>query len=192
MLTIEIPIADKKKPPVLKFSERCVSCGKAKQVILPMKLNMGIQKKNGEAVMMDFPVPLCAVCESNEKRITYVTLLPFVLGGLFFCVLAFIPAWLIAPSGTTLQTRNLDLAIGAFAGILVGLVGGTVVELGLKWLFAPAYGRLLLNRPLTILSLFNDSEDVVGLSARFTENKKSLKLTFENDEIAREFETLNF
>jgi hypothetical protein len=57
--------------------------------------------------------------------------------------------------------------------------------------FAPVYGQLLLKRPLTVFSLFNDSEDVIGLSAKFTDQKKSLKLTFENDEIAREFEKLN-
>jgi hypothetical protein len=66
-----------------------------------------------------------------------------------------------------------------------------VVEFGLKFLFAPVYGRLLLKRPLTVFSLFNDSEDVIGLSAKFTEGRKSLKLTFENDEIAKEFGQLN-
>jgi len=39
--------------------------------------------------------------------------------------------------------------------------------------------------------LFNDSENVLGLLAKFADNKRSLKLTFENDEIAREFEKLN-
>jgi hypothetical protein len=41
------------------------------------------------------------------------------------------------------------------------------------------------------LSFFNDSENVIGLSTKFTDKKKSLKLTFENDEIGREFENLN-
>ena len=66
-----------------------------------------------------------------------------------------------------------------------------VVEFFLKLVFAPAYGQLLLKRPLTIFSLFNDSEDVIGLSARFTKDKQSLKVIFENDQIAREFEMLN-
>ena len=191
MITVEIPIPDKKKPPVLKFPDRCANCGKPKHVVLPMKLNMGEQKKNGATVMMDFPVPLCADCEAKEKRITYVTLVPFAIAGFLLCGLAFIPAWLIAPQGSTSQTLNFDLTFGAFIGILVGLVGGTMVEYGLKFLFAPVYGKLLLKRPLTILSLFNDSEDVIGLSAKFTENKKSLKLIFENDEVAKDFEELS-
>jgi hypothetical protein len=58
-------------------------------------------------------------------------------------------------------------------------------------LFAPTYGRLLLKRPLTIFSIFNDSEDLIGLSTRFADSRKVLKLMFENDEIAREFIALN-
>ena len=190
MLTVEIPIPDKKKPPVLKFPERCVNCGKPKHVVMPMKLNMGVQKR-GQGVLMDFPVPLCAECEKKEKRITNVTLLPFFLAGLLVCVIVFIPVWLITPDGTTAQTLGFAPAMGAFVGLVAGVIGGSAVELVLKLMFAPVYGQLLLKRPLTVFSLFNDSEDVLGLSARFTDQKKSLKLTFENDEIAREFEKIN-
>lgn len=190
MITVEIPIKDKKKPPALKFPERCAHCGKPKRVVLPLKLNMGAQTRKGQ-VMMDFPVPLCAECEQKERRITNVTLVPFAVAGFLLCGLAFIPAWLIAPQGTTPQTLNFDLVLGAFIGMVVGLIGGTVVEFGLKFLFAPVYGQLLLKRPLTVFSLFNDSEDVIGLSARFTKDRKSLRLTFENDEVAKEFDKLN-
>ena len=190
MLTVEIPIPDKKKPPVLKFPERCVNCGKPKHVVMPMKLNMGVQKR-GQGVLMDFPVPLCAECEKKEKRITNVTLLPFFLAGLLVCVIVFIPVWLLTPDGNTAQTLGFAPAMGAFVGLVAGVIGGSAVEFVLKLMFAPVYGQLLLKRPLTVFSLFNDSEDVLGLSARFTDQKKSLKLTFENDEIAREFEKIN-
>ena len=191
MITVEIPIADKKKPPLLKFPDRCVHCGKPKHVVMPMKLNMGVQNKKGEGVLMDFPVPLCAECEAKERRVTYVTLVPFVIVGFLLCGIAFVPVWLITPDGTTPQTLGFSVSVGVLAGIVVGSIGGTVVEFVLKLLFAPVYGQLLLKRPLTILSLFNDSEDVIGLSAKFTDGKKSLRLTFENDEIAREFINLN-
>jgi hypothetical protein len=190
MLTVEIPIPDKKKPPVLKFPERCVNCGKPKHVVMPMKLNMGVEMR-GQGVLMDFPVPLCTECEKKERRITNVTLLPFFLAGLLICVIVLIPVWLITPDGTTSQTIGFSLTVGAFVGLIAGIIGGTIVEFVLKLMFAPVYGQLLLKRPLTVFSLFNDSEDVIGLSAKFTDQKKSLKLTFENDEIAREFEKLN-
>ena len=140
---------------------------------------------------MDLPVPLCAECDKKERRITNVTLVPFLLAGFLVCVIVFVPVWLITPDGETIQTMGFAPAVGAFAGVIAGLIGGTLFEFGLKLLFAPAYGQLLLKRPLTIFSLFNDSENVIGLSAKFTEGKKSLKLTFENDEIGREFEKLN-
>ena len=190
MFTVEVPIADKKKPPVLKFPERCVNCGKPKQVVMPMKLNMGVQKR-GQGVLMDFPVPVCAECDKKERRITNVTLLPFLIAGLLVGVLVFIPVWLLTPDGETIQTMGFAPAMGALVGIIAGLIGCSVVEFFLKLVFAPIYGQLLSKRPLTVFSMFNDSEDVIGLSAKFTDQKKSLKLTFENDEIAREFEKLN-
>lgn len=190
MLTIEVPIKDPKKPPALKFPERCVNCGKPKETVLPLKLNTGAQKR-GQMVMMDMSVPLCSLCERKERKVTNVTLIPFLIAGLLIGAIVFVPVWLISPEGTSTQTLALPLVLGATAGLVAGVAGGTLVEFVLKFVFAPAYGQLLLKRPLTIFSVFNDSEDVVGLSAKFTDGKKSLKLTFENEEIAREFTSLN-
>jgi hypothetical protein len=190
MLTVDIPIKDPKKPPSLKFPERCTNCGKPKETVLPLKLNTGVQKR-GQMVLMDMPMPLCKACEQKERKVTMVTLIPFLVGGLLVGVVAFVPAWLIAPQGTTSQTIGFDWVFGGFVGLIAGITGGTLVEFVLKFVFAPAYGQLLLKRPLTVLSVFNDSEDVIGLSAKFADEKKKLKLTFENDEIAREFAALN-
>jgi hypothetical protein len=81
--------------------------------------------------------------------------------------------------------------LGAFIGMLAGIAAGSLVEFGLKLILAPAYGRLLTNCPLTVVSVFSGSEDLIGLSARFAGNKEILKLNFENDEIAHEFIALN-
>ncbi len=190
MHTVEVPIKDAKNPPKIIFPDRCVNCGKPRHVVMPMKLIMGVEKR-GQGVLMDFPVPLCAECEKKEQRITYVTLVPFLIAGLIVGVIAFIPAMLIAPEGTSQQTLGFPFVFGGLVGMVVGVIGGTIVEFVLKLLLAPVYGQLLLKRPLTILSFFNDSENVIGLSARFTDKKKSLKLTFENDVIGKEFKQLN-
>ena len=190
MHTVEILIKDAKNPPKINFPDRCVNCGKPKHTVMPLQLNMGVEKR-GQGVLMDFPVPLCAECEKKEQRITYVTLVPFLIAGLIVGVIAFIPAMLIAPEGTSQQTLGFPFVFGGLVGMVVGAIGGTVVEFVLKLLLAPVYGQLLLKRPLTILSFFNDSENVIGLSARFTDKKKSLKLTFENDDIGKEFKQLN-
>lgn len=190
MITVEVPLKDPKNPPKLKFPDRCVNCGKPKRVVMPMKLNMGVEKR-GQGVLMDFPVPLCAECEKKERRVTKVTLLPFVIAGFIIGAIAFVPALLISPEGTTPDTLNFPFVFGGFVGIVVGAIGGTIVEFVLKLLFTPVYGQLLLKRPLTIFSLFNDSEDVIGLSAKFTDKKGSLNVTFENDEMGKEFQKLN-
>jgi hypothetical protein len=99
--------------------------------------------------------------------------------------------WLLTPEGPTLQTLEFPYVLGAFVGMIAGILVGTLVEFGLKILFAPTYGSLILKRPLTVFSVFNDSEDIIGLSIRFANQKKLLKLSFENDDIAREFIALN-
>ena len=190
MIPVDIRILDRKNPPVLKFPDRCVNCGRPKRTVLPLKLNMGVEERGG-AVLMEMSVPLCRECEQKERRITNVTLVPFVIGGLAAFVIAFIPVWLVTPAGTTAQTISFPLIAGTLAGIIAGLIGGTALEFASKIIFAPAYGRLLLKRPFTAISLFNDSEDVIGLSTRFTKDKHALKLIFENGEIGRKFISLN-
>jgi hypothetical protein len=188
--SVRVPITDKKKPPVLKFPARCVNCGKPKETVLPLKLHMGVQKRN-QMVVMDLPVPVCRECEKKEQKIAGVTLIPFMIAGLITFVIVFIPVWLITPDGTTTQTIGFSITVATLAGMVAGLIGGTLVEFVLRFTFVPVYGRLLLKRPLTVFSLFDDSEDVLGLSARFATGKRSLTLTFESDEIAREFASLN-
>ncbi len=156
----------------------------------PLKLNTGVQKR-GQIVQLELDVPMCAECIAQENKIGNVTWIPFFIAGLLAGVIAFIPVWFLSPEGTTTQTLAMPYVLGAAAGLFAGIMVGSLVEFGLKVLFAPKYGKLLLKRPLTVFSVFNDSEDLIGLSTRFAENKKFLKLIFENDEIGRQFMTLN-
>jgi hypothetical protein len=140
---------------------------------------------------MELNVPLCADCIAKENKIGNVTWMPFFIVGLLGCAIVFVPVWLLSPQGTTPQTYAFPLVLGAFAGMLAGMLIGTLVEFGLRMLFAPAYGSLLMKRPLFIFSVLNDSEDLIGLSLRFADQKRLLKMIFENDEIAHEFMELN-
>ena len=190
MLIVELPIKDPRKPAKLNFPDRCVNCGKPRSRTWPVKLNTGAQKR-GQMVQLAFQVPMCAECSVKENKIGNVTWIPFFVVGLLVCIIAFVPAWLLSPEGTTPQTYALPYIIGAFVGMITGIIAGTLVEYILRMIFVGSYGKLLRQRPLTIFSIFSDSEDLVGLSTRFSEDKKKLKLIFENDVIAHEFSALN-
>lgn len=191
MITVDVPIKDPKKPLKLIFPDRCVHCGKPKAKSWPVKLNTGAQTKGGRMSQIEMDVPLCADCVAKENKIGNVTWIPFFIAGLLTCVLVFIPVWLFSPEGSTPQTYAFPYVLGAFVGMIAGILIGTLVEIGLKMILAPFYGRLLIKRPLTVFSVFNDSEDLIGLSMRFANQKKTLQLMFENDELAREFIVLN-
>lgn len=190
MLTVDIPIQDPKKPPKLTFPDQCVNCGRPKARVWPLKLNTGAQVRGG-VVQLEMDVPLCADCSARENRIGNVTWIPFFGVGFLACMIAFVPVLLLSPEGTTPQTYMMPFVLATGAGLITGMIAGTLVEFGLKLLLAPVYGKLLLKRPLTVTSVLNDSEHLIGISTRFAENRKILKITFENEGIAREFMAMN-
>jgi hypothetical protein len=185
-----VHIKDQKNPPVLKLPARCVNCGNPQETTMKIGLNMGVQKRS-KPVMMDVVVPMCNVCAEKERSVTKVTLVPFLAAGSMIGIVVFVIVALISPEGTTSQTVSLPFVLGGTAGLIAAVISGTAVEFVAKLLFTPFYGKLLVKRPLTVFGVFNDSEDVIGLSFRFGEKKKSLKLIFENEDIAREFTSLN-
>jgi hypothetical protein len=189
-MIINIPIHDLKKPPIFKFPERCVYCGKPKTEMLGITLNMGVQYHN-QPVTLQLSVPMCKACADKERSVAKVTLIPFLVAGLIIGVIVFVPVMLIAPEGTTPQTLGFPFVLGGFAGLVVGIIGGTVVEFVVKMLAVPFYGKLVARRPLTIFGLFADTDELIGISARFLREKKLVHLEFENEEIAREFIQLN-
>jgi hypothetical protein len=191
VVTVEIPIKDPRKPPKIIFPDRCVNCGKPKAKALTVKLSTGVQTKGGQMTHLTFDAPLCVDCATKENKIGNVTWIPFFIAGLLTCVIVFIAVWLLSPEGSTSQSYAFPYVLGAFVGMIAGILVGTLVEFILKMILAPAYGSLFVKRPLTIFSVLTDAEDLIGLSLRFGENKKTLNMTFENDELAREFIALN-
>ena len=189
-MLINIPIHDPKKPPVLKFPERCVNCCRPKETTLGITLNMGVQVRN-KMVTMQLTVPMCNACAEKERSVAKVTLVPFLVAGLVVGLIAFVPAALLSPEGTTPQTIGFPFVFGGLVGMIAGVIGGSVVEFFVKILAVPFYGRLLARRPLTIVGFLVESDELIGLSARFLRKEKTVRLEFENEEIAREFIQLN-
>lgn len=189
-MIVQIPTPNLKKPPVLKFPERCVNCGKSKAETLGMSLHMGVQHRN-KPVTLDLKVPMCKACADKERSIAKVTLIPFLIFGLIFGVIAFVPATLISPEGTTPDTAGFPFVFGGLVGLIVGSFFGTIAEVVVKTLAIPFYGKLLTRRPLTVLAVFSDTDELLGLSGRLFRDRKVLQLEFENENIAQEFATLN-
>lgn len=190
MVSIDIPIKDKKNPPVFEFPDRCVNCGKSKETMLGITLQTGEQKR-GQSVIMKLNIPMCNACAEKERSIAKVTLVPFLIAGVLIGLIVFIPVLLIAPQGTSAQTLDLPWVIAGAAGLIAGLIGGSIVEFFVRMLAVSFYGKLLTRRPLTIFGLFTESDELIGISAKFFREKNMLHLAFENDDIAREFKKLN-
>lgn len=157
---------------------------------MKLSFDMGVQKRS-QTVLMELVLPMCNDCAAKERRIASVTLVPFFVGGLIIGAIAFVPALLVAPEGTTPDTAGFPFVFGGGVGLIVGVIGGTVIEFFSRLLFSFSFGPSLTKRPLTIFEFFNDSEHILGLSGKLSRDKKSLHLEFENDDIAREFTQLN-
>lgn len=190
MVSIDIPIKDQKNPPALKFPDQCVNCRKAKETVMGITLQMGAQKR-GQPVLMKLDVPMCNVCADKERGIAKVTLVPFLIAGVLIGLVVFIPVVLIAPDGTSSQTLSMPWVIGGTAGLIAGVIGGSLVEFLVKILAAPFYGKLVMRRPLTVFALLTERDQLLGLSAKFSRETGIVHLMFENDDIAREFKKLN-
>lgn len=189
-MIVQITIPDLKKPPAVKFPERCVNCGKPKEEMLGMSLHMGVQHRN-KPVTLELKVPMCKACADRERNVAKVTLIPFFVVGLIFGAIAFVPAMLIAPEGPTPETAGFPFVFGGGVGLVVGMIAGTIAEVIVKSLAVPFYGKLITRRPLTMVGFLAETDELIGVSVKFLREKKLVQLEFENEEIAREFIQLN-
>ncbi len=199
MWTLTVPIKSTRQIPKLVFPEACLKCGKppvgTRQVSFTIK-----EYSRKKDLTLDLDPPLCQDCLRLENRLEWFTLLPFTLAGLLLAGVTFVLLFFFLPWQAVFDFLgifdNSEMSwmrfVLAAAGSLVGGVGGgTAVEAVLKLLAAPVFGKLILSRPPTIVALSRDLHDVVGFRALLTKDKKTLSLTFEREEMARQFAELN-
>lgn len=196
--TLTVPIPNPKKPPKVIFPETCLHCGKPRTGTRGMTFTLAETSKKS----FDFELepPLCSDCITLENRLEWFSLLPFtivvfLLGALTFAVLwFFVLPNLALWNFLGMDWRETGQAVFLLAGagaLLGGVIGATLVEVILRILTKPYFGDLLTRRPLTLVSLLRDFQDVPGLRAQVTSDKKTLTLTFEHEERAKEFALLN-
>ncbi len=200
MQTLTIPIKSPRQPPKFIFPERCLKCGQPKAGArgISIDVNPGSSKKS---TLLELEPPLCQECIQLENRLEWFSLLPFTISALLLAAVSFLLLWLvilpILPVWDWLGIYS-RMDIGRYSFILAGagalltaLLGGTMVELGLRILAAPYFGKLIVTRPLTVFALLSDSHDLLGLRAKWSASQKTLSLTFERDDMAGEFRQLN-
>ncbi len=189
-MLFQIPIPDLKKPPVFQLPRRCVNCGRTNEESLSLMFNTGEQFR-GKPVKIELIVPMCKTCADKERSIATITYIPFLVVGLVFGTIAFVPAMLMAPQGESPQTVGFPLIFGGLVGLIVGSIMGTVAEVIVKSLAVVHYGKLLSRRPLTAFALFSETDELLGFSGRLFRDRRILQLEIENEDIAREFAHLN-
>lgn len=196
--TLTVPISSPKKPPKVVFPETCLHCGKPKAGTRGILFRLAQNSKKTFDLKLE--PPLCADCVALENRLEWFSLLPFTIVAFVLGALTFLFLWFFVLPNLTLwdflgmNWRQINDAVWMLAGagaLLGGIGGATLVEVILRVLTKPYFGGLLTSRPLTLVSLLRDFQDVPGLRAQVTSDKKILTLAFEHEEKAREFAALN-
>lgn len=196
--TLTVPIPNPKKPPKVIFPETCLHCGKPRTGTRGMTFTLAETSK--KSFDLELEPPLCSDCITLENRLEWFSLLPFTIVVFLLGALTFVVLWFFVLPSLALWNflgmdwRETGQAVFLLAGagaLLGGVIGATLVEVILRILTKPYFGDLLTRRPLTLVSLLRDFQDVPGLRAQVTSDKKTLTLTFEHEERAKEFALLN-
>lgn len=196
--TLTVPIPNPRKPPRVVFGETCLHCGKPRAGTRGITFTLAENSKKSFTLSLE--PPLCADCITLENRLEWFSLLPFTIVVLLLGAVTFLLLWIVVLPNLRLwdflgmdwrETRQAVFVLAGAGALLGGIGGATLVEVVLRVVTIPYFGDLLTSRPLTLVSVLRDFHDVPGLRAQVTSDKKTLTLTFEHEERAREFAMLN-
>lgn len=200
MQTLNIPIKSTRQLPKFIFPERCVNCEQPKAGTRNILLDVGLASSK-KSTTLELEPPLCPACIQLENRLEWFSLLPFTISAFLLAVVSFFLLWLVIfpflpvwdwlgiYSKTTIGSYSFTLA--AAGALFTAVVGGTILEIGLKILAAPYFGKLIISRPPTLFAILSDSHDIVGLRVKWNASQKTISMTFERDNVAHEFALLN-
>jgi hypothetical protein len=193
--SFQIPLPTDSQNPLV-FPDRCVCCGAPRQAESTLFINrLATRGKKQVRVSAKYQIPHCDRCARSTKTVFLASLIPFGLGilavgGFVFVVVAF-GATVLGLDNYGQPNNANSLILGAAVGLVAGLFGGFLFEVIARVVLLPIFGRALLQAPLLAAQLLNDSDYVAGLTGKPDQDATHLQLTFSNDEIAREFATLN-
>jgi hypothetical protein len=181
---------------LLSFPDCCACCGARKHAESKLALNRLVMRGQRQVpISVNYPIPHCQSCAQSTKAVFLAGCIPFALGFLLIGGAAFVWVALGASyfglDNYGQPTNANSLVVGAAAGLFAGLVGGFLFEVGARVLLLPIFGKALLQAPLLATQLIQDSDYVAGVRGTLDKTATHLHLTFLNDTIAQEFQTLN-
>jgi hypothetical protein len=145
--------------------------------------------------MLTYQVPHCRRCARSTKTVFLAGCIPFVLGLLVVGIAVFLAVtfgasvWGLDSYGQ--PHNNNSVLLGAAAGLFAGVVGGFLFEVMARVILLPVMGRGLLAAPLLAMQFIADADYVAGLKGKLESDASSVHFTFANDDVAREFGSLN-
>lgn len=193
--TFQIPIVSNAQPAFI-FPDRCICCGAPKQSESALAINRLVMRgQRQEQLSLKYQIPHCQQCARSTRTVFLAGFIPFVLGvllvgGITFAMIA-LRASMFGLDDYGQPGNANSLVLGAAAGLAAGLAGGFLFELMARIVLLPIFGRALLQAPLLAAQFMTDADYVAGLTGKLNQQASILQLTFANDEIVREFQTLN-
>jgi hypothetical protein len=178
------------------FPNRCICCGSAKEAESTLVLTRFVMRgKRQEEAVLKYQIPHCWRCARSTKTVFLAGLIPFLLGLLLVGLVVFV----VVTFGATRSglddygspNNDNSIVLGLAAGLFGGLVAGFVFEILARIILLPLMGKGLLVAPVLALQLLDDSDYVAGLKGKLESDASSVHLTFLNDEVGREFRSMN-
>lgn len=193
--TIQIPVAGQDSNPVT-FPQRCACCGQPNQAESTLTLHRLVMRgARQKDVTLKYQIPHCSACARSTQAVFLAGFIPFVLGVLVIGGITFVAVTLWAGAlglDNYGQTANANsLIAGGAAGLLVGLIGGFLFEVAARVVLLPIFGQALFRAPLLAAQFLTDADYVAGVTGKLDPGATHAHLTFANDDIAREFRTIN-
>lgn len=182
----------------IAWPSRCVGCGAAPTTASRLIVTRQVAKAGRQSPLtFTHEIPHCAACARSTKAVFLAAFVPFAIGFLAAGAAGLAFGWYGATvfgldeMGPTNPRTPNSLVVAGAAGLFAGIAGGFLLELAARVVLLPFFGRSLWRAPLLVPSLFTDSDRVAGLTVQANADMTEFLLTFDQDDIAREFAAAN-
>jgi hypothetical protein len=195
--TFEVPVVQDTAR--VSFPPVCICCGNPREVESTLRIirHETIQKKRSQKQVqrtITVNVPHCARCQRQNSRNDLLSWITFFVGAILAAVVAFFLYsfafdWLFQFLGVSGNPRlELDATtVVIILALISGVPFGLLLELLIKVIFIPIFGRSLLYAPPLVLQLVLDHDYIAGLTAVLSKDLSTMRLKIHNRQVADAF-----